>query len=584
MAATSASAPLIRRLAVGIGLLNLFVIGLAVLSLVQGYRQYRERAEISSRNMADVLAQDIGCAVERIDLALSALVDDFARQGGGVEAMAPALSGMFRRLGDIDSMGMSDAAGNVLLWTGPMPAKRAFIGDRDYFRRLRDDPAAGLVLTKPVMGRITGKWQVALFHRLQGADGSFAGTVYAVILLDRLARMFSTLEVGQHGAVILRDSDFGLIVRHPAPEGSAGGPGQATVSPELRTMIGAHPDSGTYTARAGYDNILRTSSYHKVSDQPLYVIVALAVDDYLAGWWRDVEKILAIVALFSITTGLSFRILNRLRRSEALVHERTTALQQAKEAAEAADQAKSRFLAAVSHELRTPLNSILGFSELLRDKSISPDRDAHVDEYANYIHLAGSHLLDVITDILDISKIEAGAMKLEPKRLPVGSVLHGVSRLLRERLKKQQLVLDIDAPENGLDLWADERATKQILFNLLSNAIKFTPAGGRISLRAEAATDRVTIVVADTGVGIPADQLDRVLRPFEQLDNRYACARGGTGLGLSLVEGLVTLHGGCLHIASEAGKGTTVTIQLPRAPEEAEEDGSLRVDSPAATG
>jgi PAS domain S-box-containing protein len=242
------------------------------------------------------------------------------------------------------------------------------------------------------------------------------------------------------------------------------------------------------------------------------------------------------------------------------------ALRDAKETADRASDAKSRFLAAMSHELRTPLNSILAFSEVIQSQMLGPITNPHYPEYAGYVYRSGQHLLNLINDILDISKIEAGKMELEFRLLPISCIFRDVTRLIQESAQKHSLSLTSHPIADSLSLWADERAIKQILFNLSSNAIKFTPAGGQIALAAEARNEGVEIRVSDTGIGIPKDQLDRVTRPFEQIDNRYTRTQGGTGLGLSLVQGLVNLHGGTLSIHSEVGTGTTVTVWLPKAP------------------
>jgi|GEM_PF-6281157 len=245
------------------------------------------------------------------------------------------------------------------------------------------------------------------------------------------------------------------------------------------------------------------------------------------------------------------------------------ALMLAKAEAEAANLAKSRFIATMSHELRTPLNTILGFSEMIKDEALGPIGLATYAEYAGYINVSGNHLLDLITDVLDLSKIDAGKFEVEPVVVEVPHLLHGIARLLGERAEKHELAMVVDVATPIPYLWADLRAAKQILFNLASNAIKFTPPGGTITLRAWAEADGgISLSVADTGVGIPATQIGRVMMPFEQIDNRYSRAAGGTGLGLSLVKGLVDLHGGRLSIDSTVGVGTTITVHfLPMPPQ-----------------
>ncbi|MEI8397366.1 MAG: PAS domain S-box protein, partial [Rhodospirillaceae bacterium] len=220
-----------------------------------------------------------------------------------------------------------------------------------------------------------------------------------------------------------------------------------------------------------------------------------------------------------------------------------TALVRAREDAEQANRAKSQFLATMSHELRTPLNTILGFSEVIRDELMGPQAISRYIEYANDIHESGTHLLTLINDILDLAKIEAGKLELARTELYLPGVLAAVVRLVSVRALEAGLFIGVECPADLPSVMADERGIKQILFNLLSNAIKFTPAGGKITVRANADHNGTTVLtITDTGVGIPADQLSRVLRPFEQVDNRYCRSAGGTGLGLALVNALIELY------------------------------------------
>ncbi len=242
---------------------------------------------------------------------------------------------------------------------------------------------------------------------------------------------------------------------------------------------------------------------------------------------------------------------------------REAEVQAARKAAEEANRAKSRFLVTMSHEFRTPLNSIIGFSELLQDQAFCPARDSRCVEYAQYVLQAGHHLLDIVKDVIDVSKIDAGRMGYDPIRLPVSSVCHSVVRCLRHEIEKSGVLLTVEIPADVSDLWADERETNQILANLLSNAIKFSSVGGKVLLSAQPSPGGVDLVIADNGIGMPPDKLDRILKPFEQLDDCYTRTYSGTGLGLALVKGLVALNQGRLSVESELGRGSTFTVTLP---------------------
>ena len=235
--------------------------------------------------------------------------------------------------------------------------------------------------------------------------------------------------------------------------------------------------------------------------------------------------------------------------------------------AETANASKTAFLANMSHELRTPLNAILGFSEIIAQECFGPTGSPRYKEYAGDIHASGAHLLSLINDLLDVAKIEAGKMDIDPTPLDVRESLDVALKIMtpKAREKRQELIVEVlpDTPP----LYADERALKQILINLVSNASKFTPEGGRIGVIAgKAPGGAFQVLVEDNGPGIPHEKLDRIFTPFNQVDNRYDRQAGGTGLGLALVRGLAELHGGRAWIESDYGHGCKVFVVLPSEP------------------
>ena len=232
--------------------------------------------------------------------------------------------------------------------------------------------------------------------------------------------------------------------------------------------------------------------------------------------------------------------------------------------AEAANASKTSFLANMSHELRTPLNAILGFSEIIERECLGPVGSPRYKEYAGDIHTSGRHLLSLINDLLDVAKIEAGKMEIEPQMIETQRTLENALKFVAVKAREKGQALSISVEDDAAILFADERALKQVVINLGSNATKFTPSGGRIEVRARrCANGDFELSVADNGPGIPRDRLDHIFKPFARVDNRYDSEASGTGLGLALVRGLVDLHGGRAWIESDEGRGTTVFVVLP---------------------
>ena len=256
------------------------------------------------------------------------------------------------------------------------------------------------------------------------------------------------------------------------------------------------------------------------------------------------------------------KTINVLRKSQVRIVELAENYEQEKIRAEEANQSKSEFLANMSHELRTPLNAINGFSDIMKKEMFGPLGDTRYKEYVNDILFSGQHLLSLINDILDMSKIEAGKMTLNTEPMIMSDMIAQVIRIVRGRAEENHLKLIYEGTQTP-EIEADPRNVKQILLNLITNAIKFTPEGGMVRIAVEPKSAGLIVHVSDTGIGISEEDIARLAQPFEQIDSQHSRQHEGTGLGLALSKSLVELHGGNFNISSVIGEGTTVTFTLP---------------------
>jgi PAS domain S-box-containing protein len=269
-------------------------------------------------------------------------------------------------------------------------------------------------------------------------------------------------------------------------------------------------------------------------------------------WLRTTERRTSEGGIVAISTDVT-----ELKRREA-----DLAVSMAQ--AETANRAKSEFLANMSHELRTPLNAIIGFSEAMQSEFLGPLGNERYHEYVEDIRSSGNHLLQIINDLLDLSKIEAGKLELDEHRVDINRLVESSIKIIRERADAGGIKTRVSLATPGPCLWADERSCKQVLFNLLSNAVKFTQAGGSITIATELLADgRFVVRVRDTGIGIPEEDLEKILEPFTQVEASLVRNHEGTGLGLPLTKAIVELHGGELVLDSMIDVGTTVSVYFP---------------------
>ncbi len=413
----------------------------------------------------------------------------------------------------------------------------------------------GLFIGKPVLGKVSGKWTIQLTRRIDGPDGRVLGVIVASLDPLYFEEIYRGVALGQQGGVTLVGSD--LTVRARVMGGQSVGMGVTlNVGAAGSPLVGA---GGVYETGSRVDGVRRLFTYQQVADFPLYVVVSRSVDESLEAWRGTRNMGLALTALLSVAMLAAAGIfIGGVRRLE----ERNAALRISEARAQAANQAKTDFLAAISHELRTPLTSIRGFAELMELRL----KEEKFREHAGLIRKAAEHLNDLLTEILDLVKIEAGAMQVGRSPVTLRPLVEGAASFFAVTAAEKQLRLTTHLPAGDADVAVigDELRLKQILNNLLSNAFKFT-GSGEVRIEVERADGRVLLHVADTGPGIAAELHETIFERFRQGDSRTSYQHGGTGLGLALSRAMAELMGGTLTVQSTVGEGSRFTLGLPAA-------------------
>lgn len=543
------------------------ILALFTLQLWQSYQATQRAEERNSRNLVRSVESHIERILRENEQLLAGVGDLYLRMSSGGfydgALFHEYLKVNASRLSQIRMLFLLDERGHVLSSSRafPLPPERSKtkagffpddVPDRPYF--------LGLMRDAPVFARADERWSLPVFYKIKNADAETIGYVAGIIDPTVLNDFLSTLEVGENGDALIWDRTGRLIAAHPNSRRVVGSYTDYAVSGMAAVDLGVNStEIGTIRGNIGSSQIIL--SYKGIEGGQIGLVSFLDGRDYLAAWHRSfytvaIITIVVLIFLTSLTVGLS-RELKHKARDEA-------ALQMAKHQAEQANLAKSHFLAQVSHEFRTPLNAIIGFSEMMKIQIMGKQPAEKYLEYADDIFTSGQHLLSVVNDVIDLSRIEAGEFRQSPEQINVGACIEAVLRLLETEAQDRNIKTVSPETNANYDLMVDKRLIEQVLINLLSNAVKFSPVGATV--RIDVTNDEpgfVDIVIGDQGGGIDSRLIERIGEPFLVGKTEISVEGQGAGLGLSISKRIMHAIGGELLVSSHPGEGTTVRMRFP---------------------